>query len=190
MDKTQALRDNKGKFDNPMRISSAACTDLNWWGCNLEGSPTGGCWTPTEAENHINYLDTKAVLFGLQSFCSKIAGHSINILIDNTTAVACLNVMGTCHSPSINTLVIEIWEWCIKHNVWLTASHIAGKDNIVADSESQKTRQETEWSLNPSIFSKAVKVIGLEPEIYLFAIELTLNVTNMYHISLTLGHLQ
>ena len=198
MDKTQALRDNKGKFDNPTRISSAACTDLNWWidniqtaynplshdtpkltmttdaskigwGCNLESSPTGGCWTPTEAENHINYLETKAVLFGLQSFCSKIAGHSINILIDNTTAVACLNVMGTCHSPSINTLVIEILEWCIKHNVWLTASHIAGKDNIVADSESRKTRRETEWSLNPSIFSKAVKVIGLEPEIDLFA---------------------
>ena len=53
------------------------------------------CWTPTEAENHINYLETKAVSFGLQSICSKIAGHSINILIDNTTAVACLNQMGT-----------------------------------------------------------------------------------------------
>lgn len=198
MDKTQALRDNKGKFDAPMKLSPAACSDLHWWitniqtaynpishgipkftmttdaskigwGCNFKGTPTGGCWAPDEAENHINYLETKAVLLGLQSFQTKIVGQPLNILIDNTTAVACINQMGTCHSISINNLVIEIWEWCIKHNIWLTASHIAGIDNTVADSESRKTRRETEWSLNPNIFHKAIVIIGFEPGIDLFA---------------------
>jgi len=198
IDKTQALRDNKGNFDAPMKLTQKACDDLQWWinniqtasnpighgvskltmttdaskigwGCNLEGTSTGGCWTPIEAEHHINYLETKAVLLGLQSFQTKIAGGSLNILIDNTTAVACINQMGTCHSTLINSLVIDIWESCIKHNIWLTASHIAGVDNTIADLESRKTRRETEWSLNPNIFHKAVEAIGLTPDIDLFA---------------------
>ena len=44
-----------------------------------------------------------------------ISGKSVTVLTDNTTAVACLNQMGTCHSNAINKLVIDIWEWCITH---------------------------------------------------------------------------
>ena len=79
--------------------------------------------------------------------------------------MACLNQMGTCHSNIINRLVIDVWEWCIAHKIWLTASHIPGVINIVADAESLKTRKETEWSLNPIVFEKAITEIHFQPDI-------------------------
>lgn len=123
--------------------------------CTCQGTPTGGSWTAAEAENHINYLETKAVFLGLKSFSHTISGKSVTVLTDNTTAVACLNQMGTCHSNTINKL-IDIWEWCITHNIWITASRIPGIHNNAADSESRKTRRETEWSLNSTVFQKAI----------------------------------
>ena len=195
IDKTQALKQCKGNFESPMSLSSEAISDLGWWiesietafnqishdtpqvtmttdasgwGCTCQGTPTGRCWTADEAENHINYLETKAVLLGLRS-SDIISGKSITVLIDNTTAVASLNQMGTCHSNTINRLVIDIWEWCITHNIWLTASHIPGIKNTVADAESRKTRRETEWSLNPIVFQKAIAEISVQPDIDLFA---------------------
>ena len=198
IDKTQALKQCKGNFESPMYLSPEAISDLQWWiesietafnqirhdtpkvtmttdasktgwGCTCQGTPTGGSWTADEAENYINYLETMAVLLGLRSFSDIISGKSITVLIDNTTAVACLNQMGTCHSTTINRLVVNIWEWCITHNIWLTASHIPGINNTAADAESRKTRRETEWSLNPIVFQKAIAAINFQPDIDLFA---------------------
>ena len=59
--------------------------------------------------------------------------------------------------------------WTITHNIWLTASHIPGINNTAADAESRKTRRETEWSLNPIVFHKAIAEIYFQPDIDLFA---------------------
>ena len=198
MDKTRALQENKGNFDKPMRLSTAAKGELQWWvncvetsynpvshgpmqvtmitdasktgwGCTVSGIPTGGCWDPEEAARHINYLETMAVFLGLQSFSDQVSDKHVKVLVDNTTAMACINQMGTCHSKNINTLVIKIWQWCIRHNIWLTVAHIPGKDNIIADGESRKSRRETEWALNPQIYQDAIAHLGQTPDIDLFA---------------------
>ena len=44
-------------------------------------------------------------------------------MIDNTTAVAVINHMGTNHSNDCNSIAIKIWSFCFKHNMWLTACH-------------------------------------------------------------------
>ena len=77
--------------------------------------------------------------------------------------------MGTCHSNTINKLVIEIWESCITHHIWITACHIPGIHNSVADSESCKTRRATEWSLNYTVFQKAIDETHFQPDVDLFA---------------------
>ena len=198
MDKTWALQENKGNFDKPMRLSTAAKGELQWWvncvetsynpvshgpmqvtmitdasktgwGCTVNGIPTGGCWDPEEAARHINYLETMDVFLGLQSFSDQVSDKHVKVLVDNTTAMACINQMGTCHSNDINTLVIKIWQWCIRHNIWLTVAHIPGKDNIIADGESRKSRRETEWALNPQIYQDAIAHLGQTPDIDLFA---------------------
>ena len=166
MNKTMALQGTRRNYDQPMTPSSSAQHDLNWWvnnvetaynvvshgepvltmttdasktgwGCSLHEVLTGGQWTPEEASEHINFFEIKAVLLGLQSFVDKVSSQHVKVLIDNTTAVSCINQMGTCHSEKFNCIVIEIWEWCIQHDVWLTAAHIPGTVNIIADQESR-----------------------------------------------------
>ena len=40
----------------------------------LENTPTGGCWTPAEAENHMNYLKTQAVFLPYNHLKTKYQG--------------------------------------------------------------------------------------------------------------------
>ena len=198
MGKTCALKQNKGNFDRPMTLSSEAKSDIQWWidsiseaynpvhhgdpdiimttdasllgwGACLDGMTTGGRWNPDEATHDINYLEMLAVLFALQSFSDKVSAKHIKLMVDNTTAVATINQMGTCHSNLNNKLVQKIWEWCILHRVWLTVAHIPGKSNTEADRESRLTRKETEWCLDRSIYSAVIQKLDVTPDIDLFA---------------------
>ena len=68
------------------------------------------------------------------------------------TAVSNISKMGTSHSRKRNTLVREIWDWCIDHNIFLTTAHIPGIENEAADAESRKPLKETEWALDPNVY--------------------------------------
>ena len=90
-----ALQLTRGNYDQPMTLSSSAKHDQHWWvnnvetaqnvvshgepaltmttdasqtgwGCFLHDAPTGGQWTLEEASEHVNFLEIKAVLLGLQ----------------------------------------------------------------------------------------------------------------------------
>ena len=97
------------------------------WGAVLDTQSTGGLWSFTESQNHVNCLELLAVFLGLQTFCSSLHDCHIRLMIDNTTAVAVINHMG--HSDPLNKLTKEIWLWCIPRNIWLSTAHIAGKCN-------------------------------------------------------------
>ena len=77
--------------------------------------------------------------------------------------------MGTCHSEKLNCIVIEICQWCIQHDVWLTAAHIPGPMNIIADQESRKISSNLEWVLDLKLYKEALKLCDLTPNIDLFA---------------------
>ena len=113
----------------PSQCDITLTTDasLTGWGCALENIKAGGQWLPCEAQFHINYLELKAVYFALQAFEQHLRGKHVRVMIDNTTAVACVSHMGTIHSDSCNEITHTIWHWCTDHNVWLSAAHIAGK---------------------------------------------------------------
>lgn len=182
LDKICALRDNKGNFDAIMTLSTPSRTELTWWVNNVphaskaisHGNPdltlttdasnmgwgavcgnnsTGGLWSLEEQRNHINYLELKAVLLGLQSLCSVINGKHILVQSDNTTTVSYINAMGGIKSIPCNDMATIIWEWCIQRNIWLSATHIPGSDNIQADKESRALRDSTEWSLSQEAFN-------------------------------------
>ena len=53
-------------------------------------------------------------------------------MIDNTSAVGMINKMGSSKSEICNVSVFEVWQFCIKNNIWLTAAHIPGCKNVVA----------------------------------------------------------
>ena len=137
MNKAMALQGTRGNYDQRMTLSSSAKHDLHWWvnnaetaynvvshgepaltmttdasktglRCSMHEAPTGGQWTPEEASEHINFLEIKAVLLGLQSFIDKVSCKNVKVLIDNTTAVSCINQMGTSQSEKLNCIFIGI----------------------------------------------------------------------------------
>lgn len=196
--KIQALKVARGNFDLKMQISENVKTELTWWVKNIHNQyrvlnrnnpqvvlqtdasllgwgavmndiKTGGRWNYDEKENHINYLELLAVFYALKAFqCQWNKFNHVKILSDNTTAVSYINHKGGVKSPCCNSLAKSIWFWAKQHKIWLTASHIAGKDNITADIQSRKFNDQVEWQLNKEIFKHICSVCGT-PNIGLFA---------------------
>ena len=103
------------------------------WGTNNNVDTTGGQWSIVEAKHHINYLELKAVLLGLQSLCKDYVNSHIKVMTDNTTTVAYIRNMGGSQSLDCNEIARAIWLWCLPRDIWLTVSHIPGQHNVVAD---------------------------------------------------------
>ncbi|PFX34812.1 hypothetical protein AWC38_SpisGene325 [Stylophora pistillata] len=162
LEKTCALKQNKGNFDRPMTLSCEANSDIQWWIDSI-----------SETYNPVNHGDP--VIIPLMSPCQdgsfsdKVSAKHIKLMVHNTTAVATINQMGTCHSNLNNKLVQQIWEWCILHEVWLTIAHIPGKTNAEADRESRLSGKETEWCLDRSIYNAVIQKLDVIPDIDLFA---------------------
>jgi hypothetical protein len=81
---------NHGSIDLTINTDAS----LQGWGASLEHKTAGGRWSNVEKEHHINYLELKAVLLGLQSLCNHLSNCHIKVLTDNTTAVAYIRKMG------------------------------------------------------------------------------------------------
>ena len=82
-------------------------------------------------------------------------------MIDNTTAVSYINNMES------RSFFMQLWLWCIDHRILLSASHIPGKQNLLADKESRKKRADFEWKLNHKLFQSVV-LLGGTPSVDLF----------------------
>ena len=52
----------------------------------------------------------------------------------------------------LNSLSIQIWEWCIQKSLWVSAVHIAGKLNCDADYKSCVFNYKHEYMLNKAVF--------------------------------------
>ena len=116
----------------------------------------------------INALELKAGLFGLQSLLPSTCRH-VRMMMDNTTAVACVNKMGTSHSKHCNMITKQIWDFCIEKGVWLSAAYVPGRENVDADLESRKINYDTEWKLNTELLQQALQILGVNPDLDLFA---------------------
>ena len=194
--KNKALKRNKGNFERQTRISFEGWIDIQWWmekvgyapnpirldnpaviittdaslqgwGAHIGDLATGGRWLPEEADAHINVLELRAVLLGLQSLVRNENTH-IQIFTDNTTTLAYIRKMGGTKSVPCNQMAQQIWGWAEERRNWLTVAFIPGCLNILADSYSREFKDHLEWSLAPDIFKRICKFWG-EPQIDLFA---------------------
>lgn len=86
----------------------------------------------------------------------------VRIYLDNSVAVQYMyiNHMGG-RKTYLNNLTREIWQWCMKRNVWLSACHLPGKSNVEADKLSIKLSNDMEWKLNVDIFEILQSRCGL-----------------------------
>ncbi|MEO1211812.1 MAG: hypothetical protein AAFX78_20250, partial [Cyanobacteria bacterium J06638_20] len=121
--------------------------------------------------------ELQAIGLGLQSFCQNMSKVHVQVRSDNVTAVAYIKHMGGSVSKLGNSLALEIWNWCIDHDIWLSVTHIPGQCNVEADFGSRKLiNKDTEWSLYGEVFKVLTKLWG-KPEIDLFASRLNHKLT-------------
>lgn len=114
------------------------------WGACCNGKKTRGFWNGEQQNLHINYLELLAAFFGIQCFAKKLNNCNILCRIDNTTAIAYINRMGSVQFPELNILTRKIWQWCEQRNPFLFASYIKSKDNKEADAESRFLNTDTQ----------------------------------------------
>lgn len=189
MDKIAALRVSKGDFDANMMLSEAAKLEIFWWISNVDhssktmlepdvdlrlytdasllgwgavclGHSTGGRWSDEESRLHINPLELRAVLFGLRSLCGSVSGLHIRVCSDNSTAVAYINNLGGTRSLKCHEIARFIFEWAVERHVVITAEHLPGSSNILADKASRSFDENTEWTLDVFCFSSIASVFG------------------------------
>ena len=87
----------------------------------------------------INVFELQATLSRLISLCDYICDSHIKILSDNTTAVHCINNMGSCRSADSEKITKLIWDWSIKRRLCLSSAHIPRRLNREVNKESRET---------------------------------------------------
>lgn len=133
---------------------------MTGWGAVCGSVKTGGSWTASEKDLHINHLELLAVFFRLKCFAADLSGAEILLRVDNTTAISYINRMGGVQFPSLNAMARGIWKWCESRRIWIFASYIRSAENVHADRESRRIPGETEWSLSSEAFSTVVSTLG------------------------------
>ena len=63
-------------------------------------------------------------------------------------------------SLNCNQITGELWVWYANDGIWLSAAHIPGKENVLANKESREKRLDTEWKLNSELFDCIVTLWG------------------------------
>ena len=82
---------------------------------------------------HINCKELLAVYYSLRSFKSYFQNNYVKIFSDSQVGVQIINKMGTNKSSICNHIVKNIWLFCVKNKIWITAAHIPGAENVIAD---------------------------------------------------------
>ena len=158
----------------PINIALFTDASLEWWGAVIPsaGTPAQGVWSPITKREHINIHELKAVLLGLKHICHLLSDQHIQLHIDSMTAVNYIKNFGVTRSPACNAVIWEIWDWADNRNIWLSPTHIAGKDNVVADQLSRQPIRNglniTEWALDHGSLDQVWQMVD-KPDIVLFA---------------------
>ena len=145
---------------------------LMGWGAVCKNQRTGGPWSQSESQMHINCLELLATTLAVQTFLKHKTRLSVLLRLDNTSAVAYINNLGGTISPELVDLAKTLWMWCLERNIHITAQHLPGAQNRIADVESRTMVDRSDWKLNPILFKRIVNLFG-PIEVDIFASRLT-----------------
>lgn len=97
-----------------MVIESDASTQ--GWGATCGGVRTGGPWSPEERQWHINCLEALAAFHALKCFVRDKKGVTVLLRLDNISAVSYVNKLGGTMAPRLNSIVRDLWLWCMNRD--------------------------------------------------------------------------
>ena len=156
----------------PPQLSLYTDASAQGWGAHVEEVHAAGVWSAEESAYHINLLELEAVRRALLHFQSRLTSHRVLLFTDNTTVVGYVNNQGGMRSRPLSRKAECILLWCRDHSIFLTARHVSGSVNVLADVLSRADQViQTEWSLAPSVLVPVFQ-LWFRPQIDLFATRL------------------
>lgn len=75
-------------------------------------------WKIEEKDFYINYLELLVIKLVILYFCKDMLNVYIGIKIDNIIVLFYVNNMGGMVLLGMDSLVKEIWSWCLDRNIW------------------------------------------------------------------------
>ena len=139
------------------------------WGAHMSGHHVSGTWDSDVSSLHINSLELMAVFNALKELASVLPTGHIRVRSDNSTVIAYINHQGGTVSHSLSLLAEEILEWTHERGIHLSAVHVQGKANILADLLSRPGMiLQTEWTLVREALTPVWETFG-KPLLDLFA---------------------
>ena len=150
------LRSFNGKTMIPDEPEMVIYSDasLKGWGACCDEVTTRGPWTLADKFRHINELELLGALYALQVFTRHSHDISVHLYLDNSTSVSYINKCGGTRSKALCDLSALVTNWCEFRNIQLTAFHLPGSLNFIADRESRTDMDASDWLLDRRIFSK------------------------------------
>ena len=86
--KNLATCEGQSMFESDPVMSICADASLSGWGAECNGLRTGMTWSQEEARRHINELELLGAFNALRSFAAFRKNCTVELRLDNTTAVA------------------------------------------------------------------------------------------------------
>ena len=74
--------------------------------------------------------------------------------MNNQTAVAYINNMGRTVSAQATAIARDMWMWCLRRGMNLSAEYLPGKENTIADEESRAMKDRSDWMLTTEVFKR------------------------------------
>ena len=106
------------------------------WGGHL-ARRQGDLHTVVDAIGQTLHPELLEVWLTIKHSLPQLHGAAVDVLSDNSTAVAYINKEGGTQSPSLCQLALQLWKWCRQYQIFPVAMDIVGSRNILVDALSR-----------------------------------------------------
>ncbi|XP_065185742.1 uncharacterized protein LOC135816471 [Sycon ciliatum] len=111
------------------------------YGAYFQGRWIRGAWLPHQHSESIQYKELYAIVIATSTWASEWKSLRIEFQCDNSAVVDCIK-SGTSRSPPMMSLVRCLYHLCVAHDCLISAVHIPGVTNTIADALSRNLLQE------------------------------------------------
>ena len=108
----------------------------------------------------INLLELAGGALAMKTFTKGRKNIHVLLRMDNTTAIAYINRMGGTRFQTLSQTACDLWHWCLQRGITLSAVHLPGVLNSIADGESRTLQSSAEWMLERSICRNVIQTLG------------------------------
>ena len=143
----------------PTQVFASDASDLGWGMTHLKGHLSGvknthGFWQSAEHALHNNPKELRGIAYGLKAWIRhlNLSDTVVHVRTDNTVALSYVLKQGG-RIPELGAVAEELWAYCLDHKIHLTADHIPGILNTMADKWSRKVAGPSECRLTDPFFA-------------------------------------